>query len=327
MIITRAPLRISFFGGGTDYPEYFKNHSGAVLASSLNKFCYLTASSFPSHLFDYNIRLSYREVELAKSISEIKHTVFRACLEHCGFSKDIELHTVADLPSFTGLGSSSAFTVALLQSLYSFKGKFLKPIDIAYEVIHIERKILKEFVGCQDQVMAAFGGFNRIEFRDEDDIFVQPLSISKNRLKELENHLVMVFTGVKRSAQKLAAKQIKKVSDNVNILSKMYKMVDTACDILCSNRSISEFGELLDEGWMLKKSLESSISNKEIEKMYEIGKESGALGGKLLGAGGGGFLLFFVPNEKKKKLISRFPKTQIIEPKLSNPGSQVIFSS
>ncbi len=197
MLIARAPLRVSFFGGGTDYPEYFLQHGGAVLATAIDKFCYLTASPFPSHLFDYTIRLSYRQVELVKNLTEIEHNVYRECLKFCGLEQDIELHNVADLPAFTGLGSSSTFTVALLHALHCFKGEFVRPLDLAYEAIYVERKLLHDKVGCQDQLMAAVGGFNLVEFRTETDIIVHRVPISPQRLAEFEEHLFVVFTGIK----------------------------------------------------------------------------------------------------------------------------------
>ncbi|OIO59836.1 MAG: GHMP kinase [Verrucomicrobia bacterium CG_4_10_14_3_um_filter_43_23] len=328
MIITQAPLRISFFGGGTDYPEYFENYGGgAVLAAAINKFAYVTASQFPSHLFDYSIRLSYRDVELTKNVADIKHRVFRACLELLGIAKDIELHTVADLPSFTGLGSSSSFTVSLLKALHAYKGRFIKRLDLAYEAIYVERKMLNEAVGCQDQTMAAVGGFNRVDFITEKEIVVKPVTISRERLCELESHLVMVFTDIKRSAQKIASEQIKGIEDKVADYKVMYQMVEEAENILYGNESLDAFGELLHSAWEYKQRLERSISNDDINNMYQKGLDSGAIGGKLLGAGGGGFLLFYIDPKNKQKLIDTFKGNHIIEPKLASPAAQVIYSS
>ena len=193
MIISRAPLRISFFGGGTDFPEYFKTQGGAVLATAIDKYSYVTASTFYSHLFDYSVRVSYSKVELGKAIDELQHPVYRECLRYCNLTKDIELHAVADLPSFTGLGSSSTFTVSLLQVLHAYKGEYVPPLKLAYEAIHIERKVLGECVGLQDQATAALGGFNVLEFRAEDDIRVTPLQLNKQRILEIEQNLFLVF--------------------------------------------------------------------------------------------------------------------------------------
>ncbi|WP_088243807.1 GHMP kinase [Calothrix rhizosoleniae] len=326
MLISRAPVRISFFGGGTDYPEYFLHHGGAVLATAIDKFSYVTASPFPSHLFDYSMRVSYRKVELVKNIEEIEHNVYRECLKFCGLEKDIELHNVADLPAFTGLGSSSTFTVSLLHALHSFKGEFVRPVDLAYEAIYVERNLIKDQVGCQDQVMAAMGGFNLVEFRTEEDIIVNRVPISPKRLEEFEQHLFIVFTGIRRKAADVVVKQLKKVASNTNTLKDMRAMVDKGWDILTSNRQLSEFGELLHRAWIAKRSLDSCISNQEIDQIYQLGIDSGALGGKLLGAGAGGFMLFFAPPELHSNLQQVFENHQILHVKLNAPGSQMIFS-
>ena len=326
MLISRAPVRISFFGGGTDYPEYFLQHGGSVLATAIDKFSYVTASPFFSHLFDYSVRVSYRKVELVKTISEMEHRVFRECLKFCNLEKDIELHNVADLPAFTGLGSSSAFTVSLLHALHSFKGEFVRPIDLAYEAIYVERHLVQDKVGCQDQLMAAMGGFNLVEFRTEDDIIVSRVAISPDRLAEFEAHIFIVFTGIKRKAANVVEKQLKRVADNTEILKEMRKMVDKGWDILTSNQSLTAFGELLHQAWLAKRSLDTGISNAEIDEIYRLGIDAGALGGKLLGAGAGGFMLFFAPPEVHPQLQSVFINHQILSVKINAPGSQIIFS-
>jgi len=326
MLISRAPVRISFFGGGTDYPEYFLQHGGSVLATAIDKFSYVTASPFLSHLFDYSVRVSYRKVELVKTISEMEHRVFRECLKFCNLEKDIELHNVADLPAFTGLGSSSAFTVSLLHALHSFKGEFVRPIDLAYEAIYVERHLVQDKVGCQDQLMAAVGGFNVVEFRTEEDIMVNRVPISPDRLAEFEAHIFIVFTGIKRKAANVVEKQLKRVDDNTEILKEMRKMVDKGWDILTSNQSLTAFGELLHQAWLAKRSLDTGISNAEIDEIYRLGIDAGALGGKLLGAGAGGFMLFFAPPEVHSQLQSVFINHQILSVKINAPGSQIIFS-
>ena len=328
MIISRAPVRISFFGGGTDYPEYFCEHGGTVLATAIDKFSYVTVSPFLSHLFDYCIRISYRQVELVKSVNDIQHSVYRECLKLCGFEKSIELHNLADLPAFTGLGSSSAFTASLLHALHSFKGEFLRPMELARETIHVERNVLKDNVGCQDQIMAVFGGFNLIEFRTEKDFQVQRVPISPARQQELEKHLVLVFTGIKRKASEVVAKQLQRVSQNISALCQMRKMAYEGFDILTQpRRSLHEFGELLHEAWRVKRNLDSCISNSEIDQMYELGREAGAVGGKLLGAGGGGFLLFFAPPDTHQRIAKVFAEKQLLWVKIDAPGSQIIFSA
>jgi D-glycero-alpha-D-manno-heptose-7-phosphate kinase len=326
VIISRAPVRISFFGGGTDYPEYFLNEGGAVLATAIDKFSYLTASPFLSHLFDYSIRVSYRRVELARTVDEIEHRVFRECLKLCGLEKDIELHNVADLPAFTGLGSSSAFTVSLLHALHAFKGELLRPHELAYEAIHVERHLLHESVGCQDQVMAAYGGFNLVEFRSETDITVHRVPLKPQRLADFENHLFLVFTGIQRKASELAARQLEKVEQNRPNLAAMHAMVREGYDILTQDRPLRDFGELLHHAWKAKRTLDSAVSNPEIDVLYGQGLEAGAWGGKLLGAGGGGFMLFFAPVDAQDRMRQLFADRQLLTVKLNAAGSQIIFS-
>jgi len=327
MIITRAPLRISFFGGGTDYPEYFLKEGGAVLATAIDKYSYITASPFQSHLFDYSIRVSYRKVELVKNLNEIEHNVYRECIKLCGLERNLELHNMADLPAFTGLGSSSTFTVSLLQALHGFKGEYRTPEQLAYEAIYVERHLLNDKVGCQDQTVAAFGGFNLIEFRKEDEIIVHKVSIPSSVMQEFEKHLFVVFTGIKRKAADVVSKQLTKVNENRETLKKMRAMVDEGWNILNGNKPLSAFGQLLHNAWISKRSLDGNISNIEIDRMYELGLETGALGGKLLGAGGGGFLLFFAPPELHNKLQKAFSNYYKLQLHLNTPGSEIIFAS
>jgi D-glycero-alpha-D-manno-heptose-7-phosphate kinase len=327
MIISRAPLRVSFFGGGTDFPEYFREHGGAVLATAIDKFSYVTASKFQSDLFDYAVRVSYSKGELVKSIAEIQHPVFRACLQHCGLAKDIELHTVADLPAFTGLGSSSSFTVSLLQALHAYKGEYVRPLELAYEAIHIERNVLKECVGVQDQTTAAIGGFNVLEFHAEDDIRVHSLSLSPKRIEEIEAHLFLVFTGIKRRAHHLEAKKIEKLGANGGHLRDLRRMVDDGHDLLVSGKSLSEFGLLLHQAWVAKRRLDDCVSTPEIDEIYEKGIAAGAWGGKLLGAGGGGFILFIAPPECHEKLNETFSEKHRMDIRINAPGSRIVFAS
>ena len=325
MKMTRTPLRISFFGGGTDYPEHFNQHGGAVLASAIDKFSYITASRFPCRLFDYNIRVSYRKVELVKQVAEIEHNVYRACLEFCGLEQGVELHNVADLPSFTGLGSSSTFTVGLLHALHAFKQEVRTPLELAYEAIHVERDILKENVGCQDQTLAAMGGLNLVEFFGTDDIRVSPLNLHPTRVAELESHLLVVFTGVTRRASDVAASQLARVDQNRDTLTSMRLMVDEATEILAGTGPLEAFGELLNMAWQAKRSLCERISNSKIDEMYDQAMQHGALGGKLLGAGGGGFLLLFAAPDRHQKLTDLFSDYEIISVKLNAAGSEVVF--
>jgi D-glycero-alpha-D-manno-heptose-7-phosphate kinase len=327
MIISRAPVRISFFGGGTDYPDYFLKEGGAVLATAINKYSYVTASPFLSHLFDYAVRVSYRKVELVHNLAEIEHNVYRECLRLFGLDRDIELHNVADLPAFTGLGSSSAFTVSLLHALHSFKGEFVTPLRLAQEAIHVERNLLGENIGCQDQVLAAVGGFNLVEFRTEQDIVVHRIPLSAQRMREFEQHLFLVFTGIRRRASDVVTTQLKNIPANTGILRRMRAMVDRGWDILTCNQPLAEFGALLHEAWLAKRSLDNGISNAEIDQMYEKGRQAGAWGGKLLGAGGGGFLLFFAPPDRQPSLEGVFSDYPTLSVRINAPGSEIIHAS
>lgn len=327
MIISRAPMRISFFGGGTDFPEYFRENGGAVLSTAIDKYTYLTAGRFYSQLFGYALRLSYSKGELVSKVEEVQHAVFRECLRHCGIERDLELHTVADLPSFTGLGSSSSFTVALLMALYAHKGVYCSGLELAYRAIYIERTILGECVGVQDQVISAVGGFNVFEFRAEDDIRVHPVPLSPRRLNELESHLLLIFTNIKRRAADVEKEKVSGFSANKDSLSAMRKMVDQGYNHLVSSSSLERFGLLLNDGWQLKQRLGKGVSNQEIESMYEAGINAGAWGGKLLGAGGGGFLLFCAPPEKHQQILESLPCKHQVKVSLSAQGATIIYSN
>lgn len=323
MIISKTPLRISFFGGGTDYPEYFTKYGGgAVLGTTIDKHIFVSISKFYSKLFDYSIRISYRQVECVNSLDEIKHIPFRECLRLHDIQNDVEVDYTAELPAFSGLGSSSSFIVGLLKSIYAFKIEEIDKIDLAREAIRIEREILKEPVGYQDQTFAAVGGFNLIKFTPHN-ISVTPLQLSEYRIKEFEDHLMLFFTGIKRRASDIIASQILNVEKNKENLTKMRTMVDQAYDILV-HRDISEFGPLLDKSWHLKRSLDNKISNNDIDKIYRDGISAGATGGKLLGAGGGGFILFFVPQKMKDAVRKKLHYLTEIPMKISEQGSHIL---
>jgi D-glycero-alpha-D-manno-heptose-7-phosphate kinase len=326
MVITRSPLRLSFFGGGTDYPEHYRQHGGAVLGAALDKFTFVTASPFFSALFDYSVRLSYRKVELVRRLEEIEHNVYRECLRLCGVDRDIELHAMADLPAFSGLGSSSSFTVSLLLALHAFRGEFIAPLDLARQAIQIEREILKEPVGSQDQVFAAVGGFNLIEFCQNEEIVVHRLPLRPGRIEELESHLLLVFTGVTRRAVDVTVPQIKRVSENRGTLLAMRKMVDRGAAILTGSGPLSDFGDLLHDGWVAKRSLHGDVSSEAIDGLYERGRAHGAMGGKLLGAGGGGFMLFCAPPDTHGALASAFGGLPTFPVRLGLPGAQIVFA-
>jgi D-glycero-alpha-D-manno-heptose-7-phosphate kinase len=324
MIITRTPLRISFFGGGTDYPVWYREHGGAVLATTIDKCCYITCRQLPP-FFEYHSRISYTQVENVADNADIKHPSVRGCLQFLGIDDGIEVHHVADLPARTGLGTSSAFTVGLLLALYALKNKMRDKHRLAADAIHVEQELLQEAVGAQDQVSAAYGGFNRINFQTDGTIEVRRVLTAPTRLAELEQHLALYFTGFSRIASEVAKEQIRLTPHRTKELEMMYQMVNEAEDIITnSNCPIEEFGKMLHESWRLKRTLTQSISTASIDEIYEAGRSAGALGGKLLGAGGGGFMLFFVPPERRRELRLRLQKLLCIPFGLSNRGSHVV---
>lgn len=327
MIITRTPLRISFFGGGTDFPEYFLEEGGAVVSAAINRYSYQIVSEFPSSLFDYAMRISYSRGELVKSTQEIQHPVFRACLERCGFQRDVELHVATDLPAFTGLGSSSSFTVGLLHALHVFKGDRVLPAHLAEEAVYIEREVLKECVGLQDQYAAAYGGFNLIEFPKNGDPRVTHISISLSNLEILQKHILLVFTKIKRKAVEIEKSKLPAMKAKRQVLGRIRDMAMESVRIF-ENRGpldLKELANLLEEGWGLKKSLSPMVSNDEIDEYYLRAKKAGAMAGKILGAGGGGFLMLLAPPEAHSKIAKSFPGHQTMQVELGAHGSEVIF--
>ena len=327
MIISKTPFRVSFFGGGTDYPEHFTKHGGAVLGTAVDKCTYLAATHFYSRLFDYSIRLAYSRVECVPDLDSIQHAPLRECLRWTGVTQDVELDCMAELPSSVGLGTSSSFVVGVLNTLYAFQGRVVHPLDLAYQAIEIEREVLGESVGCQDQTFAAMGGFNLIEFHTTQNIVVHRLPLSPERQAEFERHLLVVYTGIRRRASQVAARQIKRIGNNTERLMQMRRMVDQGYEILAGGKSLAEFGRLLDKGWRLKTSLDDSVSNSQINAIYEQGLSAGAFGGKLLGAGGGGFILFFVPPERRESLIASLGNLETISIGVSAPGTQIVHAS
>lgn len=324
MIITRTPLRVSFFGGGTDYPVWYREHGGAVLSTAIDKYCYLTCRRLPP-FFDYRSRISYSKVENVMENQAIEHPSVRGCLQYLGIQEGVEIHHVADLPARTGLGTSSAFTVGLLLGLYALGNRMRDKHTLAQDAIHVEQEVLREAVGSQDQVVAAYGGFNHITFRGDDSFEVKRMLAPPERLSELQDHMALFFTGFSRIASEIAQEQLKETPKRRSELTTMLEMVDEAVEIVSNGRrQISEFGALLHESWNLKRSLTSKISNPQIDQIYEAGLDAGALGGKLLGAGGGGFMLFFVPPERRKALVSRLGGLLYVPFAFSNRGSHVV---
>jgi D-glycero-alpha-D-manno-heptose-7-phosphate kinase len=324
MIITSTPLRISFFGGGTDYPLWYREHGGSVLSTTIDKCSYITCRRLPP-FFEYHSRISYSKVENVSRNEDIQHPSVRECLRYLGVNEGVEIHHVADLPARTGLGTSSAFTVGLLLGLYALRNQMRDKLTLAAEAIHVEQDLLKEAVGAQDQVSAAYGGFNRINFGKDGSIDVRRILATPDRITEIEQHLALYFTGFSRIASEVAQEQLRMTPHKQRELEAIHALVGEAENIVVNrNRSLSEFGHLLHENWQIKRSLTQKISNADIDEIYEAGRSAGALGGKLLGAGGGGFMLFFVPPGKRAALRERLKRLLCVPFSFSNKGSNVV---
>ncbi len=323
MIISRTPFRMSFFGGGTDYNGWFNENQGAVLATTIDKYCYISCRYLPP-FFEYKSRIIYSKTEHVNNIDDIDHPSVREVMRFLKINEGIEIHHDGDLPARTGLGSSSSFTVGLLNSLYALKGQMITKERLAKEAIHVEQEMIKENVGCQDQMLAAYGGLNYIEFGGANHLRVQPLTIPVAKLNLLQDHLMLFFTGFARTASQIAEHQIKNIPNKKPELKRMHEMVREAIDVL-NGDDLLKFGRLLDEGWKLKRTLSDKISTDHIDQMYEAATKAGAIGGKLLGAGGGGFVLFFVEPHNKPKVRAALNGMLEVPIRFENLGSQIIF--
>lgn len=325
MIICRTPFRISFFGGGTDYPVWYKEHGGAVLSTSINRYCYVSTRFLPP-FFKYNYRIVHSEVQTTKKIKEIEHPAVKATLEYMPPEKGVEIHRDSDLPARAGLGTSSSFTVGLLHTFYALKGSMVSKRQLALDAIHIEQDIIKENVGSQDQICAAFGGMNKIEFGGDHEFLVQPMILTKEKFNKFQDHLMLFFTGFSRKASEIASEQIKKTPDRGKELGQMHEMVDEAITILNSSDSdLTDFGKLLHKNWVIKRKLTKKITTPHIDEIYNRGIKAGALGGKLLGAGGGGFILFFVEPEKQSKVKKKLSDLLYVPFRFDSLGSQIVY--
>lgn len=323
MIITRTPYRISFFGGGTDYPAWSREHGGEVLATTINKYCYLSCRYLPP-FFEHRIRVVYSRIEDCNEISEVKHPSVRAVLEFLNVNRGVEIHHDGDLPARSGMGSSSAFTVGLLNCLHALHGRFAGKRQLMLDSIRIEQEVLKENVGSQDQVMAAQGGFNRIVFHPSSEISVHPVILPLERIHELNANLMLFYTGIKRTASDVAGGYVQQLDAKRRQLRLLKQMVGEALTVLSAGKDLRPFGELLNEAWMLKRSLAEKVSNSSVDELYNTALTSGALGGKLTGAGGGGFLLLFVPPESQTKVREALRQVVHVPFAFEAAGSQVI---
>ena len=326
MIITKTPFRMSFFGGGTDMEDYFKENGGAVLSTTFDKYCYVTVRHLP-RFFDYRNQITYSRMERVKSTDEIEHPAVREAM------KMLDMHELllcydADLPARTGLGTSSSFAVGMLSAFYALKGKYADKKKLADEAIYLERVLCNEAGGWQDQIAASFGGSNRINFKG-DSYEVLPIIISPERKRQLNNNLMMFFTGFTRfSSEVQKANNVSGTEEKRARLKKMYELVDEAEAVLTNkDRDLDDFGRLLDTTWRLKKGTGGAISTGSIDELYEKGMAAGALGGKLLGAGGGGFLVFYAQQEKQEMVREAMKDLMYIPFKFEDSGSQIIYYS
>lgn len=323
MILTRTPFRISFFGGGTDYPVWYEDHGGLVLSTTINKYCYVMVRYLPP-FFDHKYRIRYTNREETQEIDGIVHPSVRECLNFLDIKNGIEMVHTSDIPARSGIGSSSAFTVGFLNALHALKGQMTTKRQLATEAIEVEQKILKENVGSQDQVAAAFGGLNIVEFNCDSNFVVTPILIPSEKRQLLERHLMLFFTGISRTANDIALEQINKTTELTNQLTEIKDITTKAIEVLkSSSDDITEFGNLMHSSWHIKRALTDKISSSEIDTIYSKAMAAGAIGGKLLGAGGGGFMLFFVEPELHHKVKEALGEILYVPFSFEYLGSQV----
>jgi len=324
MIISKTPFRISLFGGGTDYPSWYRENGGSVLATAIDKYCYISCRHLPP-FFEHKHRIVYSKVENVKEIKEIQHPSVRAVLSTLETNAGLEIHHNGDLPARSGIGSSSSFTVGLINVINALKGQQISKEDLAKQAIYIEQKVLKESVGSQDQILASFGGFNRINFYPDDTFNITPVIISKSLTDQLQSHMLLFFTGLSRFSSDIARDKIANLKNHFQELTQIQQMVDEGLSILQSpSTPIAELGKLLHESWQLKRSLSDKVSTPEIDTIYQAGLAAGAIGGKILGAGGGGFILFFAKPENHKNIRKKLKGLVQVSFCFDNTGSKIV---
>ena len=326
MIISKTPYRISFFGGGSDYPSWYLKNGGAVLSTTINKHIYISCRNLPAY-FEHKYRIVWSRIENVKYISQIKHKAVKEMLKYFKIENGLEIHYDGDLPARSGVGSSSAFVVGLMNIFCNIQGKKISKKNLAKKSIIFEQKILNEIVGSQDQVASVYGGFNKIKFKINGDFTVKKINLNKNKMETLNKNLLLVYTGYRRTAHDIAKSYVNKLKGaKEKSILKILSFVEEGEKIL-KNGNLNDFGKLLHESWLEKKGLSSAISNSSIDEIYNIAINNGALGGKLLGAGGGGFFLFYVPYYMKKYFINKFTKFINVPFKFSSQGSEILFKN
>lgn len=325
MIITQTPFRMSFFGGGTDFVPFYKEHGGAVISTTFDKYCYVTVRHLP-RFFDYTTHLTYSRTEQVSSVDDIEHPAIRNAMKFLDMH-NIRLTYESDLPARSGLGTSSSFAVGMLEAFYALKGKYVDKRKLADDAIYLERTLCAEAGGVQDQIAASFGGFNRIDFT-RDGYTVNPVIISPERKTTLNDHLMLFFTGFSRFSSDIQKGTGTAMRNKTEELLEMLDLVDEAHRVLTDKtRDLDDFGRLLDRSWHIKRGISSGISTDSIDEQYETALAAGALGGKLLGAGGGGFLLFYVPSDKQTAVRKALAKQMYVPFRFENEGTKVIFYS
>lgn len=327
MIITRAPYRVSFFGGGTDFPGHYLKHGGAVLSVSINRYSNIQCRILPP-FFEHNYCIRYFQTEKVASIEEIRHPSVRECLRFLEYPHPLEVLHSGDIPAMSGIGSSSAFTVGFLLALYGIMGKMKTKRELAEHAVEVERNLIKEHVGSQDQFASAFGGFNRIDFQRDGAIQVTPIMMQADCRRYLQKNLVFCFSGISRISSEIQEEHIRRLPDITSELTEMQQLVDVAHRLLNGNcMDIDEFGKLLDEAWRIKKTFSSRVSNGVLDEIYKTAMKAGALGGKVCGSGGGGFLVFYVRPEKRESVIAALSPNLVVPIRFEELGAHVIFYS
>ena len=326
MIICKTPFRVSLFGGGTDFPDYYLKYGGCVIGGTINKFSYVTARYLPN-VFDYKHRIVWSKNETVNKIDEIIHPTVKAVLKNLNIKKGLELHYQGDLQKNSGLGTSSSFCVGLINAITNLYNKNISQKNLAKKAIYIEQKLLNENCGSQDQIWASYGGFNFINFYKDGSFKVQKLTISKKNFFSLNNNFFLIYTGLHRYSSEVEKDKIKTMDKNLVTLDKIKNLTHYFRDILVKNNSIDIVGEMLNEYWNYKKSLSSKVTNKYINEIYDLAMQSGASGGKVIGSGGGGFILIYCKKKYQKKLFKNLIKLPIIKFKFTDEGSKIIFKS
>jgi len=326
MIISKTPFRLSLFGGGTDFPSYYLKNGGCVVGGTINKYCYVTARFLPN-VFDFKHRIVWSRNETVNSYKDIYHPTVRSVFKLMNIKEGLEIHYQGDLQKNSGLGTSSSFCVGLFNALYNLQNKKIDNKKLALNAIHVEQKMLKENCGSQDQIWAAYGGFNIIKFKKNGSFEVNKIKKSDNNLRNLDQNMFLVYTGLNRFSDNIEKDKIKNLDKNLNNLDKINDITNYFIKHINTNFSIDLCASLMNEYWNIKKKLSNKVTNPFINELYKEGIKNGALGGKVIGSGGGGFLLFCCKKNKQKKFVNGFKKLPIIKFNFIKSGSEIIFKN